>query len=214
MKKIKLFIFDLDGTLVDSKKDIADGVNYTLRRLGLPALDDGVIYKFIGDGSWQLIERALGNSKKHDISNALEIFRDYYSRHLTVTTKLYPGVKGILSHYGDRKKAVVTNKYESYSLKILADLEILPCFDLILGSDSLKKCKPDPLPLKFTMEKFKALPSETVMVGDSANDILAAKAAGVISCAVGYGLESRERIMSYEPDFFIEKISGLKRIFK
>ena len=214
MKKVKLLVFDLDGTLIDSKKDIAAGVNFTLRRLGLPVLKNSTIYGFIGDGSWQLIERALDGHKKQDIDEALKIFRDYYSRHLTVTTKLYPYVEEVLKHYCDKKKAVVTNKYESYALKILSDLKILKYFDLILGSDSVEKCKPHPLPINEAMRKFKALPSETVVIGDGVNDILAAKNAGVSSCAVGYGLESRERLLSYKPVYFVEKLADIKNFIK
>ncbi len=214
MKKVKLIIFDLDGTLADSKKDIAAGVNYTLGRLGMPALANRAIYGFIGDGSWQLIERALGDGRAEDIGGALKIFRDYYSRHLTVTTKLYPGVRKMLEYFKDKKKTVVTNKFESYSYKMLGDLNALKYFDMILGSDSVERCKPDPLPLIKTMDKLGIAPQDTVMVGDGVNDILAAKNAGVASCAVGYGLESRERLMSCKPDFFIESPAGLARILK
>ena len=214
MKKIKLLIFDLDGTLVDSKRDIAAGVNFTLRHLGLPAIKNTAVYGFIGDGSWQLMERALKSSKKKYIDDALEIFRDYYSKHLTVTTKLYPDVIKTLRYYSDKKKAVVTNKYESYSVKILGDLKINKYFDAVLGSDSTQRCKPDPLPLLTVMKKLGVGASETVMIGDGANDILAAKNAGVTSCAVGYGLESCERLLSYKPDYFIKKLSDITRIFE
>jgi len=214
MKKIKLLIFDLDGTLIDSKRDIAAGVNFTRRRLGMPVLTNSTIYKFIGDGSWQLIERSLGGNKKRDINEALRIFKGYYSEHLTVTTKLYPYVEKVLRYYSDKRKAVVTNKYESYSRNILGKLKILKYFDLILGSDSVEKCKPDPLPLRMVMDKFKILPSKTVMIGDGVNDILAAKNAGVVSCAVTYGLESSVRLRLYKPDYSVEKLSDIKRIFK
>lgn len=212
MKKVRLLLFDLDGTLVDSRLDIANGVNFTLKKLGIPALDNEKIYSFVGDGAWELMERSI-NGKFIDVSLALKIFREYYAEHLTDNTYLYPNVNEILNYYSDKQKAVVTNKYTSYSIAILKKFDAAKYFVKILGSDSVERIKPDPMPLMKIMTDLNIEPSETVMIGDSKNDIIAARSAGTISCAVGYGLEKKEVLIKENPDYYISDLSELKKYF-
>jgi len=214
MSKIKLLIFDLDGTLVDSKLDLANAVNYALKSLDLPPVRNKIIYDFIGDGVWQLVERSFGPKNSDKVEEGFKLFRDYYKEHLLDTTVLYPGVEDTLKCFKKLRKCVVTNKSEAFSKTIINGLNIEHYFDLVYGGDTFDKRKPDPFALLKAIEELKVSPSETIMIGDSRNDILVAKAANTVSCAVGYGLEDRETLLSNKPDFFIESITELRNILK
>jgi len=214
MKNIELIIFDLDGTLIDSKLDLANAVNHSLQTLGLPGIENEKVYGFIGDGLWKLIERSLGAGNADKLENAVRLFREYYGRHLLDNTKLYPGVENTLARFKGKKKAVVTNKPEGFSRDILEGLKILEHFNLVYGGDTFNRHKPDPHCLLCAMRELGAEVSRVVMVGDGRNDILAAKAASIASCAVGYGLENKQQLMSAGPDFYIENISQLAGIIE
>ncbi|OGS22428.1 MAG: hypothetical protein A2252_09000 [Elusimicrobia bacterium RIFOXYA2_FULL_39_19] len=212
MKNIELMIFDLDGTLVDSKLDLANAVNYALKTLKLPVLKNEVIYGFIGDGIWRLVERALGENHAGKTETGVELFRKYYKKHCVDNTCLYPKVKEMLLHFKNKKKAVVTNKSEIFTRDILQGLKIAGYFDIVYGGDTFEHRKPHPLPLKKVMSKLKIKPAQAIMIGDGLNDVLAAKAAKVTSCAVGYGLEDKKKLLKENPDYFIKNLSQLKKI--
>ena len=213
MHPVDLLIFDLDGTLVDSKDDIASSVNLTLAELGLPTKEPKVIAGFIGEGVRRLLQQAVGEGQQEPFKKAMRIFRRHYLAHLLDTTRFYPGIEEVLDYFKDKKKAVVTNKPIEYTEKIIDGLKARERFDLILGGDSLNNLKPHPEMLHKVLEEMEVRRDQSVMIGDGINDILAAHAAGIKICAVGYGLGDPVHLKKGEPDFFCERIEELKDLF-
>ncbi|MBW2558951.1 MAG: HAD-IA family hydrolase [Deltaproteobacteria bacterium] len=214
MKKIELMVFDFDGTLVYSGDDLANSVNHTLKKLGIPVLDRKTIIGFVGDGVAKLIERSL-DDKHHDMfDEAMEIFRVHYAEHLLDTTDLYPGVRDILEHFKDIKKLIVTNKLYSYTLMIAEELGIDGYFKTIIGADSVSCRKPDPGLLIPLLKEYGVEKRDAVVIGDGVNDILLAKNTGALSCALLNGLGDRNSLLSLDPDYHCEDISELKELFE
>jgi phosphoglycolate phosphatase len=215
MKKIEadLLIFDLDGTLADTGRDVAGAVNFVRVRAGLEPLEVSEVIKCVGSGLRKTLQQAFGDNNKHN-EDAVDIFIEYYGKHLLDTTLLYPSVKPILEHFKHKKKVVVSNKREAYCRIILEKLGVDRYFLAILGRDSVDKPKPDPSPLIKIMETLKILPEKAVMIGDGLNDVVAAKAAGIHCCAVGYGFGTRDELVSHNPDFFVDDLKDIIKIIK
>jgi len=213
MESVDLMAFDLDGTLVSSGEDLAASVNHTLQQLGLPALPAATIRGFIGDGTRMLVGRALGPRAEEWLERAMPIFSAHYAEHLLDHTTLYPDVLDVLDHYRDKKKILLTNKKQQYSLKIAEGLGIASRFLAIIGEGGSPYRKPDPRLLQMVMERWGATPRRTVMIGDGVNDILLAKAAGAMSCAFLGGLTEREKLLSLAPDRTCEALAELKNLF-
>jgi phosphoglycolate phosphatase len=192
---LRLLVFDLDGTLIDSKQDLANAVNAMLRTLGRATLPDVVIAGYIGDGAGMLVRRALGDpSDEAVVERALGLFLDYYREHKLDNTYVYDGVFAALDVLLSRadgalhSMAVLTNKPVNPSLEICTALGLAPYFSAIHGGNSLSTKKPDPEGLLQLMRGANARPQETLMIGDSDVDILTARAAGVWSIGCRYGL--------------------------
>ncbi|MBA4398090.1 MAG: hypothetical protein C0394_12010 [Syntrophus sp. (in: bacteria)] len=213
MKSVDLMIFDLDGTLVTSGKDIAASVSYTLAEMGLPALDETRILTFIGDGVKKLIERSLGPALQARFEEALGLFSRHYEEHMLDSTTLYPEVAEVLRHFHEKKKIVLTNKRHRFAVDMCAALQLTPCFDDILGADSTPYIKPDARLADALLARFHARPERTVIVGDGVNDILLAKNAGLISCALLNGLTGRETLLNLNPDYSCEHLSEITKTF-
>jgi phosphoglycolate phosphatase len=213
MKKIDLMIFDFDGTIVNSGNDLAAAVNHSLGRLGIPLLENEVIIGYIGDGVRKLIERSLGDAFPGKFEEALSIFMEYYGEHLLDSTELYPGVLEILHHFKNKKKAIVTNKLYSYTLKISEELDIAKYFDKIIGIDSSPHKKPDFRLLDSLIEEYGIERHHTIVIGDGENDILLAKNTGVMSCALLSGLGSRNKLLQLKPNYVCENIGELIKLF-
>jgi phosphoglycolate phosphatase len=214
----RLFLFDLDGTLIDSRSDITNSLNFTLARLGLPSLAESQVADFVGDGVHKLLERALRETSGRDPSNpsiqeGVSLFKEEYSRHLLDQTRLFPHVKEVLDSLFWARFAVVSNKPESFSRRILEGLDIANRFSIILGGDSTRNCKPHPESLLKAMDFCGALPPETAMVGDSAVDIRAGRAAGVITCGILGGFRSEAELRAAGCDLIIHDLSELTRHF-
>ncbi|MEO2055207.1 MAG: HAD-IA family hydrolase [Nitrospira sp.] len=208
-----LLIFDLDGTLIDSKRDIAKSVNLTFRDLGLPEKPNETIYGYVGNGVRKLILDAVESTDAHLIDRALEIFRGHYLEHLLDETRLYPGIREVLNHYNQMKIALVTNKPHVYAKKILEGLGVDKAFDFIIGSEPDTQLKPHPEMILKTLGVLDTPTSDAVMIGDSLNDIYAARSAGVRSCAVAYGFGNADELLSESPDFFVETGEALMTLF-
>lgn len=214
----KLFIFDLDGTLIDSQDDISKSVNLALDRLGLRRVAESRIAGFVGEGVQKLIQRTLREStgaapKPELVSLAIPVYLEEYGQHLLDSTRLYAGVREALCALSWAQHAVISNKPEAFSRRILEALEIAGQFCAILGGDSVDKRKPDPAPLQRVMIDCRALPSETVMVGDSRIDIQAGKSAGTITCGVLGGFGTREELEAEKCDLIVENLTELVRHF-
>jgi phosphoglycolate phosphatase len=213
MKSVDLMIFDLDGTLVTSGPDIAASVNDTLATLGLPAIEEAMILEFVGDGVKKLIERSLGPALQVRIEEALIIFSRHYEEHMLDTTTLYPGVIEVLRHFHEKKKVVLTNKRHRFAAAMINALRLTHCFDDILGADSTPYIKPDARLAGLLLTRFGARPDRTVIIGDGVNDILLAKHAGLLSCALLNGLTGRETLLNLKPDYSCEHLPEITRIF-
>jgi len=213
MKHFDMLAFDLDGTLIDSSVDLAASVNHALSTLGLAAITVEDVKRYVGDGVAVLMKRALGRQADEFFPQAIELFRDYYEGHLLDHTVLYPDVVDFFSYFGDKKKILVTNKTEKYTLKILQSLRINDYFLDVYGEDSTPFKKPDPRLLELAMGKRGVSPERTVMIGDGVNDILLAQGAGVVSCAFLNGIGDREKLIRLQPDIVCESLSELKSFF-
>jgi phosphoglycolate phosphatase len=208
--RIELMMFDLDGTLADTGLDIANAVNHMRGRLDLGPLDNPAIYARVGRGVDYLIRAVLPRDLQDRFQESRRIFLAYYERHLLDNTRLYPRVGEMLEHFPDKKKVVISNKLRAPTLLILEGLGIADRFDLVLGGDSTLQTKPDPEPLNQALTRFAVQPGRALMVGDDAGDILAGKAAGVVTCGVTYGLGDTEALIRSGPDLLIEDIFALK----
>ena len=213
MKKISLFVYDFDGTLVDTFEDIAGSVNLTLAEMNLQSLKRETIRGNIGSGVVKLMTRSLVGSGSNDAKTAVSLFRKHYNHHLLDQTKLYPNGRKIVEHFSNKEHAILSNKPISFIEKILKALNFLSPFDSILGGDSLKEQKPNPIGLQFLMKKFNYTAKEVLMIGDSAIDVETGKHAGVITCGVTYGLGDPGFLRDSKPDYLIDNLSNLKSLF-
>jgi len=212
-RPVDLLIFDLDCTLADTKFDIARATNYALQRLGLPELPPETIYGYIGNGVEKIIERSLTQDDLPLRQKALALFSEFYGQHLLDHTRLYPRVRETLEHFKGKKKAVATNKTFDFTLKMLEALSIQPYFEMILGGDSTEHIKPNPEPLEKILKVLRVSPGRASMVGDSVGDVLAGKQAGMVTCALTYGLGKRQDLLQADPDYLLDNIWGLTEIF-
>ncbi len=209
---VELLIFDLDGTLIESKWDIAASVNLTLAELGLPERPLEEIFGFVGDGVKQLLRLSVGASELVTYDEALRVFRAHYRAHCLDRTTFYPGITEMLTHFAAKRKAVATNKAIEYTNLILQGLGA-DHFESVVGGDHGFGLKPEPGMLLHIMKELKVSPEHTVLVGDSTNDINGGHNAGIRVCAVGYGMGDRTKMAACHPDWFIERPEELMEIF-
>ncbi len=217
LKAKELVIFDLDGTLVDSVPDLAASLNHALKRAGRRTFGEDTIREWVGNGAKTLVMRALGTKEPIDadksalLEKTLANFLEHYSKNLCVKSTLYPGAKELLSElrFLGFKTAVATNKPEPFVEPLLEELKIAHLFDEIAGAETASYKKPHPAPILHLCEALKTPVGKTVMVGDSKNDILAAKSANTLSVAVKHGYNYGEDITLCSPDFIIEDLTEL-----
>jgi phosphoglycolate phosphatase len=213
MQPIDLLIFDLDGTLIESKWDIAASVNLTLTELGMPARSQEEIFGFVGDGIKRLLRLAVGEDNQERYDEALKVFRGHYLTHCLDCTKFYPGIDTVLTHFAQKQKAVATNKSLEYTNKILGGLGAHH-FSYVVGGDDGFGLKPDPRMLLKIIDMLNIKRERAILIGDSTNDINAGHNAGIKVCAVGYGMGDREKMAACKPDWFIEKPEELIGLFQ
>jgi phosphoglycolate phosphatase len=203
-----LLIFDLDGTLIDSRLDLAHAVNNTRAQAGRGPLPHEQIFSFVGNGAPVLIKRAMGpEATDEEVERALEFFLDYYRHHALDYTVLYPGVREALDRLGasGAKLAVLTNKPVRISRRIMEGLGLSRLFFQIYGGNSFEHKKPHRIGIDTLRTEADATAEETWMVGDSYVDIQTARNAGVASCGVTYGFQP-ETFREFPPDILVDRL--------
>lgn len=206
MIKFKLIIFDLDGTLVDTRKDIAVAINHTLDHFGLQRKSLRDISKCIG-GGFERTLRCVFTDMYYE-GGALEVLRNFYRKHPVVYSKTYPGVKRVLGYFSEKKLAVLTNKESGISCDILKELGIYKYFDMVVGGESGSK-KPDPRGVKKILKELNIKGSDTIIVGDMDIDIIAGKKGGIKTCGVTTGIGRKEDVIASRPDIVIDRMTEL-----
>lgn len=206
-----LLIFDLDGTLVDSSLDLAHSVNATRLAFKLPPLDNELVYSYVGNGAHVLVQKAMGSEfGEKQTQRALEYFLDYYRQHMLDNTRLYPGVREALDRLRAEglQMAVLTNKPVRFSRDILAGLGVGGHFFQVYGGNSFEQKKPDPAGVDVLISESGVPKERTMIVGDSAVDVLTARNAGVRICGVTYGFQP-ESLEAEPPDFLVDRMEEL-----
>lgn len=205
-----LLIFDLDGTLIDSKRDLADSVNAMRKWMGLPPLTDDIVSSYVGSGAPVLIRRALPEASEADLARALRYFLDYYREHMLDATTVYPGVREALDrlHAASVPMAVLTNKPVRFSVELLGGLGLGSHFFRVYGGNSFEQKKPHPVGIDLLVAEAGAERERTVMVGDSDVDIRTARNARVRACGVTWGFQP-ETFAETPPDFVIDDMRAL-----
>ena len=220
------FVFDLDGTLIDSGLDIAISANFVRVHFGLPELPVELVRSYVGDGVAKLAERVLGHDVEKGVTGsgglavdedrlaeAMTVFFDHYGRHLLDNTHLYPGVLEVLARYRSIPMHLATNKPRVFTDVILEGLHIAAAFDRVVCGDEAPARKPDPAHLRACLPGDMSEFSGVVVVGDSPNDVNAAKALGAMSVGCLYGLGAPGHVRSSKPDYLIEGAGELARLF-
>ena len=209
MNHFELYIFDLDGTLVNSLEDLTDAVNMVLDKLGLPHHSQTKTASYLGKGARWLLTSAIQDANGDPdilLPIARQYFLDIYKKNITEKSYYYDGVIESLEQLSqqDIALAICTNKPIDLAEKMLEKLGHRELFKLMLGGDSLATKKPDPAPLQYIMDKLSISPKKTLMIGDSSYDINAGKAAHCKTCAVTYGYHSTDILLSLNPDFVLD----------
>jgi len=196
----KLIIYDLDGTLVDTREDIANAANQMLRDLGLETHPQAAIERFVGYGIQHFIGHCMRTEDPKRIEQGLKIYRSHYREHLLDHSRLYPGAKEILEYFKDRFQAVITNKPDPFSKEILEALGVSGYFFYIVAGDSGYPKKPHPASVRDLMRMKKVGPADTLLVGDSLIDLETARNAGVASAMITHGFVSADELKSANPE--------------
>jgi phosphoglycolate phosphatase len=212
----ELIIYDLDGTLIDSKLDLAHAVNATRAHMRMGPLEHEVIYSYVGNGAPVLMRRALGPDATDDeVQAALEHFLAYYRDHKLDHTHLYPGVSEALDSIRNAglKQAVLTNKPVNISRAILEGLGVSNHFFRVYGGNSFEQKKPHPVGVATLLEESGVPRRNAMMVGDSAVDIQTARNAGISCVVCTWGFQP-ESLVTHPPDWLIESMTELPAIIK
>jgi len=210
--KVRAILFDLDGTLIDSKLDIVNSVNAMLRATGREEMPIETVAAYIGHGAPRLIASVLGaESTESERAAALNIFLEHYEKHNMDATRAYPGVEDALALLKGNPMAVLTNKPTAASLQILQGLGLAKYFQGIYGGDSFAKKKPDPSGAQFILRELGAVPEESAMVGDSDVDVQTARNAGMRAIAVKYGFGHFDRNAN-PADQYIDRLTELVKL--
>ena len=214
---IKFVIFDLDGTLIDSRLDLIHSVNATLRHVNRPELPGDVIASYVGDGVSMLVRRALGDPKDEAFfKKAQDYFLAYYREHKLDHTTVYAGIPEALRHIGtngrERKMAVLSNKPVLPARAIVKELGLGDFFVRVYGGNSFDTKKPDPLGVNTLLKETHVAPAEAMIVGDSAVDVLTGRNAAIATCGVTYGF-APHTLCEVPPDVTVTSPKELGNLF-
>jgi phosphoglycolate phosphatase len=220
MRLPELALVDLDGTLVDSLPDIASCIDEMLVRLGLAPVGHERVREWVGNGIDVLVDRALADAQDEGAlaqrhASALPLFKELYAEHTSDLSRVYDGVLEGLDYLCDAGVALgcVTNKAGFYAHKLLSELELDGYFPLVVSGDSVARKKPHPTPLWHACRHFRVEPAESLLIGDSINDVEAARAAGFHIVCVTYGYNHGSDIRASNPDALIDSLAELSNLF-
>ena len=208
---MNLLIFDLDGTLIDSKVDLVHSVNAARGLMKLPPISEELVSSYVGNGAPVLMRRALGQeASEADVQRALEYFLGYYREHMLDNTRLYPGVKDALDrlHHAGNNMAVLTNKPVRFSRELVNGLGLRSHFFQVYGGNSFEQKKPDPIGVETLLRESGIARERAVMVGDSGVDIRTARNANIRACGVTYGFQP-EGFVEDPPDIVVDDMNEL-----
>ena len=212
--RVRALIFDLDGTLIDSKQDLIHSVNAMLVEMGREKLHEDIISGYIGHGAPKLVARALGNGvAEAEREQALQFFLAHYEEHKLDSTCPYPGVADALEQLRTFPMAVLTNKPVRVSRRIVEGLGLAKYFRAVYGGNSFETKKPDPLGARKILEELRATAGETLMVGDSEVDVQTARNAGTLAVAVNYGFGTHDR-GAYPADLYVDRLTDLTMLLR
>jgi phosphoglycolate phosphatase len=219
IRKPKMILADVDGTLVDSVPDLAYCVDEMMSQLGLPRRGEERVRLWVGNGTERLIKRALTNRMDGEpeqtlFDRALRLFLAQYAQNISTRSCLYEGVEQGLSYLKARgfRLGAVTNKPARFTLPLLEQMRLRDYFEIVMSGDSLPRKKPDPLPLLHAAASLGVSPAQAMMLGDSKSDVLAARAAGFQIVCVNYGYNHGEDIRDSKPDAVIGSMLELKTL--
>ena len=211
---LKAVLFDLDGTLVDSVRDLAESVNLTREHYGLNRLPDATVTAFIGNGVYNLLGKSLETGDQTKIQEAYEIFQGHYRIHCVDHTKPFPGAFDLLNTLKEKnvRMGVVSNKPQEFTDLVLKQLNLAPYFGVAFGPESTTHRKPHPEPLLTALRQLNVPPQEAIMIGDSIVDIQAAQAVPLRVAVLTHGYNSREALSTAKPDWIVDSLSDLIEI--
>lgn len=212
MKQLKMVIFDFDGVIADTARDIAEAIKATQKEYNYKVMEDDEIIKYVGFGAKYLVDNTMEGAGRDE----LDWYKKYYNEHAVCYTNLYPGVRAFLEHVKSRKgiMCIVSNKPEELVKKILKILEVDSYFNRVIGPESVEKMKPHPEGLILCMESNGVKPSETIMVGDSYSDIQAGRAADTYTCGVLYGIGDLDKLIAEKADIYVNDLNEMLKEFE
>ena len=209
---MRALIFDLDGTLIDSKLDLALSINAMLEHMGREQHVHETIFGFVGNGAQVLVRKSLGKgATEEDVNRGLAYFLSYYRSHMLDNTVLYPGVLEALEQFHQVERysmSVLTNKPVNFSRSILDGLNLSRFFVSVYGGNSFERKKPDPMGVEALLGEMLASRSEAMMIGDSEVDVKTARNAGILACGVTYGFDL-EGLRVHPPDIMVDNLIDL-----
>ncbi len=212
LSAVRALIFDLDGTLIDSQRDLIRSVNAMLHEMGREHLHEDTISGYIGHGAPQLVNRALGNNATEaHRERALKFFLAHYEEHKLDSTCAYPGVPEALAHLAEFPMAILTNKPVRVSVSILEGLGLAKYFRAVYGGNSFETKKPDPLGAHTILREFGTTPHEAILIGDSEVDVQTARNAGTLAAAVNYGFGTHNRA-AHPADIYLDRLPDLAHL--
>jgi phosphoglycolate phosphatase len=218
---VKVIMIDLDGTLLNTADDLALSANLMLKDLGMPEQSTATICSYIGKGIQKLVKRTLtgqldGEPDPVLFNKALPIYEKHYAAHLSLNTRPYPGVvEGVQAmRQAGYRLACITNKAEAFTLPLLRSTGLHDQFEIVLSGDSLPRKKPDPMPLLHICSHFGAQPHEALLIGDSLNDAIAARAAGCHVFCVPYGYNEGRNVYELDCDAIVDSLADACQLLK
>ncbi|MEI6222246.1 MAG: HAD family hydrolase [bacterium] len=215
MSNLPLLIFDLDGTLIDSKVDIAASMNHAFKQEGYAPLPEEKIYSTIGFPLRDALQMLTNEEQEEKLDQLVIAYREHYIKHWKDNTKPFPGVVETLESLSEYPKAIATTKKPEYAVEIVHELGLAKYFLRIQGTDTtIIPAKPDPALLNMILTEMNHDPSNALMIGDTDKDIMAGKNAGVKTCAVTYGIASKDDLMALRPEYCIDTFSEVLVVVK